>query len=139
MDPSEFFELLPDIKPELLKLPVNADDDDRAVALVDGIVRAALVDFAEITGGAPVQPDAADVRGTEAFVSLLSAATLRMQARATAADAAALHNPDVGPQSSPVTLDLVRVIGRASRADLQRARRLLRGGRWLGDLVGARG
>ncbi|AWT34576.1 hypothetical protein DM785_02665 [Deinococcus actinosclerus] len=135
MLPSELLALIPDIGGARLGIPdVNADTNDRALLLTGALVQAATVDMETLTGQ-PWTDVGATAREREAFACLLSAAALRFIKRRTAADAASLHNPDAPQGTFP--LDLVRVIGRAERADVQRARRLL-GGNWLAQLGGVR-
>lgn len=135
MLPSDLLALIPDIGGARLGIPdVNPDDSERAEQITDALVQAATADLELITGRDwPDLPTAG--REREALACLLTAAALRFIKRRTAADAASLHNPDA-PQGT-FQLDLVRVIGRAERADVQRARRLL-GGNWLAQLGAAR-
>lgn len=135
MLPSELLALIPEIGGARLGIPdVNPDDSDRARQITAAVVQAATADMEVITGEPLVTIPIAGREG-EAFACLLTAAALRLIKRRTAADAASLHNPDAPQGTFP--LDLVRVIGRAERADVQRARRLL-GGNWLAQLGGTR-
>lgn len=138
MLPSEFFALLPGVSPAVLNLPeVEMDERDEAVNAVKAIEGAALVDWAELTGldTWPREGDTAQDRlHREVFLSLLMGAALRYRKYQTGLDAVKMHNPDV-PQNVAFNLDLVRVIGRAERSAMQRARKLLRGNRWLTRLV----
>ena len=138
--PSVFFTLVPEVTAGVFKLPeVNVDANENAVRLVDALVRAALVDYRELTGRA----EPPDVQGTprgeeralEVFLCFLRASALRARKVQVALDAVKMHNPDV-QQNPAFNLDLVRVIGRAERGTLQRARKLWRGDGWLTRLVG---
>lgn len=138
MLPSEFFEAVPDVTPALLGLrEVNIDDDERAEQVVNALVAAALVDYEGLTGSetppsTPATPT--ERRQWQAYLGLLQAASLRFQKYQTALNAVKVHNPDV-LQNVAFNLDLVRVIGRAERAALQRARKTLRGDGWVRELV----
>ena len=138
MRPSEFFALVPEVDPALLKLPeANVDDDERARAIVDALSAAAEADFEALTGlrGPPTLPATPEERRLRAaYLCLLTAAALRFKKTQTALDAVRVHNPDV-QQNVAFNLDLVRVIGRAERGTVQRARKILRGDGWLGRLV----
>ena len=140
MKPSVFFTLVPEVTAGVFKLPeVNVDANENAVRLVDALVRAALVDYRELTG----RTEPPDVLGTppgeeralEVFLCFLRASALRARKVQVALDAVKMHNPDV-QQNPAFNLDLVRVIGRAERGTLQRARKLWRGDGWLTRLVG---
>ena len=138
MKPSEFFALVPEVDPALLKLPeVNTDENSDAVRLVDALSATALVDYEMLTGRNtyPANPQTpAERRLRDVYVTFLAAAALRFQKYQTALDAKRVHNPDV-PQNIAFNLDLVRVIGRAERGALQRARKIFNGDDWLGELV----
>ena len=140
MLPSEFFELIPEVTPALLGLrEADVDDSDEALALITGLVGAAEVDYEVITGTTvwPQTPTTArDRQHRAAFLTLLTAAALRLKKYQAGLDAVEIHNPDV-QQNVAFNLDIVRVIGRAERGAMQRARNLIRGGGWLGKLVGS--
>ena len=142
MRPSEFFALVPELTPDLLDVPeVGLDDNEQAQRIVDALVDTALLDFELLTGqrewyAAPAT--LTERRAHAAFLCLLTAAALRNRKVWVAMNAEKVHNPDV-QQNVAFNLDLVRVIGRAERGTLQRARKLWRGeGTWFESLVTGR-
>lgn len=142
MLPSEFFGLTPELAPDLLGLPeVGLDDSEEAQRIVNALVDTVLLDFELLTGQRewyPVPSNLTERRAHAVFVCLLTAAALRSRKVWVAMNAEKVHNPDV-QQNVAFNIDLVRVIGRAERGTMQRARKLWRGeGTWFNSLVTGR-